>query len=91
MSEAAANSKEKNEIEVSKTILPENKKYESESLKYEIKIPDWLLIDINNYEKSNKDNDDNQNLIVKAFKLAYKAHDGQLRASGEPYLSLIHI
>ena len=26
MSEAAANSKEKNEIEVSKTILPENKK-----------------------------------------------------------------
>ena len=32
MSEAAANSKEKNEIELSKTILPENKKYESESL-----------------------------------------------------------
>ena len=29
MSEAAANSKEKNEIVVSKTILPENKKYES--------------------------------------------------------------
>jgi len=28
MSEAAANSKEKNEIEVSKTILPENKEYE---------------------------------------------------------------
>ena len=48
MSEAAANSKEKNEIEVSKTILPENKKYESESLNYQIKIPDWLLNDINN-------------------------------------------
>jgi len=31
MTEAAANSKEKNEIEVSKTIMPENKKYESES------------------------------------------------------------
>ena len=43
MSEAAANSKEKNEIEVSKTILPENKKYESESLNYQIKIPDWLF------------------------------------------------
>ena len=43
MSEAAANSKEKNEIEVSKTILPENKKYESESLNYQINIPDWLL------------------------------------------------
>jgi len=54
MSEAAANSKEKNEIKVSKTILPENKKYESESLNYQIKIPDWLLNDINNFEKSNK-------------------------------------
>ena len=86
MSEAAANSKEKKEIEVSKTILPENKKYESESLNYQIKIPHWLLKDINNFEKSNKQNDDNQNLIVKAFKLAYKAHDGQFRASGEPYI-----
>ncbi|MCR8534844.1 MAG: bifunctional (p)ppGpp synthetase/guanosine-3',5'-bis(diphosphate) 3'-pyrophosphohydrolase [Prochlorococcus marinus XMU1426] len=86
MSEAAANSKEKNEIEVSKTILPENKKYESESLNYQINIPDWLLKDIHNFEKSNKENDKNQNLIVKAFKLAYKAHDGQFRASGEPYI-----
>ena len=86
MSEAAANSKEKNEIEVSKTILPENKKYESESLNYQINIPDWLLKDIHNFEKSNKENDENQNLIVKAFKLAYKAHDGQFRASGEPYI-----
>ena len=43
MSEAAANSKEIKEIEVSKTILPENEKYESESLNYEIKIPDWLI------------------------------------------------
>ncbi len=86
MSEAAANSKEKNEIEVSKTILPENKKYESLSLNYQIKIPDWLLQDIHNFEKSNKENDENQNLIVRAFKLAYKAHDGQFRASGEPYI-----
>ena len=86
MSEATANSKEKKEIEVSKTILPENEKYESESLNYEIKIPDWLIKDINNYEKSNNINDENQNLIVKAFKLAYKAHAGQLRASGEPYI-----
>ena len=39
MSEAAANSKD-SEIEVSKTILPENKKYESESLNYQINIPD---------------------------------------------------
>ena len=86
MSEAAANSKEKNEIEVSKSILPENKKYESESLNYHIRIPNWLLKDIHDFEKSNKKNDENQNLIVKAFKLAYIAHDGQCRASGEPYI-----
>ena len=49
MSEAAANSKEKNEIKVSKTIVPENKKYESESLNYQIKIPNWLLDNINNF------------------------------------------
>ena len=66
--------------------MPENKKYESKTLNYEIKIPDWLIKDINNYEKSNNINDENQNLIVKAFKLAYKAHDGQFRASGEPYI-----
>ena len=86
MSKAAANSKEKNEIKVSKTILPENKKYESKSLNYQIKIPDWLLKDIHSCDKSYKENDDNQNLVVKAFKLAYKAHDGQFRASGEPYI-----
>ena len=68
MSEAAANSKEKNEIEVSKTILPENEKYESESLNYEIKIPDWLIKDINNYEKSNNINDENQNKTMMIIK-----------------------
>ena len=86
MSEAAANSKEKKEIEVSETILPENKKNESKSLNYEINIPDWLIKDIDNYERSNKVDNANQSLIVKAFKLAYKAHEGQLRASGEPYI-----
>ncbi len=86
MSEATANSKEKNEIKVSTIILPENKNYESESLNYEIKIPNWLLENIQNYEVSNSKNDENQNLIVKAFKLAYEAHNGQLRASGEPYI-----
>ncbi len=86
MGEATANSKEKNEIKVSTIILPENKNYESESLKYEIKIPNWLLEIIQNYEQSNKKNDSNQDLIVKAFKLAYEAHNGQFRASGEPYI-----
>lgn len=86
MAEATANSKEKNEIKVSTIILPENKNYESESLKYEINIPNWLLEIIQNYEVSNKKNNSNQDLIVKAFKLAYEAHNGQLRASGEPYI-----
>ena len=86
MAEATANSKEKNEIKVSTIILPENKNYESESLKYEIKLPNWLIENIQNYELSNNKNDANQNLIAKAFKLAYKAHNGQLRASGEPYI-----
>ena len=82
MSEATANSKERKEIKVSTIILPENKNYESESLDYEIKIPTWLLEKIQNYEVSNNKNDDNQDLIAKAFKLAYEAHNGQLRASG---------
>ena len=86
MSEATANSKERKEIKVSTIILPENKNYESEFLNYEIKIPNWLLENIQNYEVSNNKNDANQNLIVKAFKLAYAAHNGQLRASGEPYI-----
>ncbi len=86
MSEAAANSKQIKEIEVSKTILPENKFFESESLKYEINIPDWLIENIHNYEQSNRVNDEGENLIVKAFKIAYRAHEGQLRASGEPYI-----
>ena len=86
MAEATANSKDKNESKVSTIILPENKNYESKSLKYEINIPIWLLEIIQNYEVSNKKNDSNQDLIVKAFKLAYEAHNGQLRASGEPYI-----
>ena len=86
MAEATADSKDKNESKVSTIILPENKNYESKSLKYEINIPNWLLEIIQNYEVSNKKNDSNQDLIVKAFKLAYEAHNGQLRASGEPYI-----
>ena len=86
MSEASANSKERKEIKVSTIIVPENKNFESETLKYEIKMPNWLLENIENFELSNNKNDSNQNLIVKAFKVAYEAHNGQLRASGEPYI-----
>ena len=67
MAEATANSKEKSEIKVSTIILPENKNYESESLNYEIKIPNWLLEIIKNYEVSNKKNDSNQDLIAVSY------------------------
>ena len=72
MSEATANSKEKKEIKVSTIILPENKNYESESLKYEIKIPDWLLENIQNYEVSNKKNNSNQRSIHFLFLVTVK-------------------
>jgi len=65
------------------------KKKEKFKYKRKVIIKDLILnisIGIHNFEKSNKENDENQNLIVKAFKLAYKAHDGQFRASGEPYI-----
>ena len=86
MSETAANSKDKKQVEVSKTILPENKFFDSSSLKYEINLPDWLIENINDYEASNNKNNENQYLIARAFQLSYKAHKGQYRASGEPYI-----
>ena len=50
MSEAAAKfKKKKTKLKFPKTILPENKKYESESLNYQINIPDWLLKAIHNF------------------------------------------
>ena len=86
MFEAAANTNDKKELKVSKIILPENKNYESESTKYGINLPKWLLKEINDYECSKKKSNQSKDIIVKAFKLAYKAHDGQFRASGEPYI-----
>tara|TARA_Y100001970_G_scaffold294330_1_gene450683 strand:+ start:10925 stop:13219 length:2295 start_codon:yes stop_codon:yes gene_type:complete len=81
MFEAKANSNEKRDQKVSKSILPENLNFESESFEYGIKIPSWLLENIRDSQNSK-----NNNLIYKAFTLAYKAHYGQFRASGEPYI-----
>ncbi|MBK16748.1 MAG: (p)ppGpp synthetase [Prochlorococcus sp. SP3034] len=86
MFEAKANSNEKRNQKVSKTILPEKLDFESESFEYGIKLPDWLLDIIKNYKNSIEDSDSNKNIIYKAFKLAYKSHYGQYRASGEPYI-----
>ena len=86
MFETQTNSNEKKKPKVSKSILPENKKYESESSKYKVKLPQWLEDNLIKLENSNSNTYRDQKLIAKAFKLAYEAHDGQLRASGEPYI-----
>ena len=83
MFEAKANSNEKRDHMVSKTILPDNLDFESEISEYGINLPKWLL---ENIKESKKTNDLNTNIIYKAFKIAYLAHKGQYRASGEPYI-----
>mgnify|MGYP001260045485 CR=1 FL=1 len=82
MFEAKANSNKNRDQKVSKTILPENINFESEFFEYGIKLPNWLIENIRDSQNS-KNND---NLICKAFKLAYQSHYGQYRASGEPYI-----
>ena len=42
MFETQTNSNEKKKPKVSKSILPENKKYESKSSIYKVKLPSWL-------------------------------------------------
>ena len=86
MFETQTNSNEKKKPKVSKSILPENKKYESETSIYKVKLPSWLEDNLLKLEDTNSNKYTNQRLIAKAFQLAYRAHDGQLRASGEPYI-----
>ena len=86
MFEAKTNSNKKKEQIVSNTILPENKSFESHQSKYQIKLPKWLSDSLINSENKNNNDTKNSVLIAEAFKLAFKAHEGQLRASGEPYI-----
>ncbi len=86
MFEAPINSNKKKKQIVSNTILPKNKIFESHQSKYSINLPEWLIEALDNSEKLSNSCEDNPHLIANAFKLAYKAHDGQLRASGEPYI-----
>ncbi len=86
MFEAKTNSNKKKEQIVSNTILPENKSFESHQSKYQIKLPKWLRDSLINSENKNYNDTKNSVLIAEAFKLAFKAHEGQLRASGEPYI-----
>ena len=85
MFETQANSNNKKKQIVSNIILPKNTTFESLQSKYPINLPDWLLNDLDNSFNKNKNNKRSV-LIAKAFKFSYEAHDGQLRASGEPYI-----
>ena len=53
MFETQTNSNEKKKQKVSKSIVPENKKYESESFIYKVKLPSWLSDNLLNVENSN--------------------------------------
>ena len=86
MFEAESNSNKKEILKASKTILPENKQHGSKSFDYGIFIPDWLQEYLDYSTETYKGKDSEGEKIVKAFHLAYKAHDGQFRASGEPYI-----
>ena len=86
MFEAEANSNKKEIQKGSKIILPENNKDGSESFEYGIFLPDWLKDYLNNSDSTNRKKGFGSDKITKAFKLAHKAHNGQFRASGEPYI-----
>ena len=86
MFEAQTNSNAKRNNKVSKVILPNNKNFESQSSEYGIKLPNWLLENINEYKESNTKSLPNSGLITRAFQVAYDAHKDQFRASGEPYI-----
>ena len=57
----------------------------AQSQQKDLLLPDWLqscLIDVG----SDRDNEDN-NLICRAFQFAYDLHQGQYRKSGDPYIA----
>ena len=92
MPKASSNSHSKKTSSVYKTILPENKNRETKNSikahKYNIELPQWLRACIDFQEpKKKKLIDNNYSLLASAFDLAYKLHDGQFRASGDPYIT----
>ncbi|MGK7918190.1 MAG: bifunctional (p)ppGpp synthetase/guanosine-3',5'-bis(diphosphate) 3'-pyrophosphohydrolase [Prochloraceae cyanobacterium] len=54
----------------------------------EFQLPDWLneclLADHSN---DDEDNNEDNNLICRAFEFGYRLHEGQYRKSGEPYIA----
>ena len=86
MFEAKTNSNEKENRKGPRYIVPENKIFESETSESCIDLPNWLSKEINNEISSDSNDKKNNSVIAKAFKLAHKEHNGQFRASGEPYI-----
>lgn len=60
------------------TLIPES----TDNKTYQVYIPNWL----NNCLIGDQ-NDENNNLICRAFQFAYSLHEGQMRKSGEPYIA----
>ena len=87
MFETKTNSNDKRDQMVSKSILPKKEDCESYKSKYAIKLPEWLIKSLDESTQRNNTQAKDSHLIANAFKLAYEAHNGQVRASGEPYIS----
>ena len=86
MFDAKANSNKKRDRMVSKIILPNNKVFERYLSQYAIKLPEWLQKNLHDSLEGKNSSKSDSFIIANAFKLAYEAHNGQLRASGEPYI-----
>ncbi len=55
---------------------------DSATKQYQVAIPNWL-----NQCLISDQNDDNNNLVCRAFEFAYNLHQGQTRKSGEAYIA----
>ena len=52
---------------------------------YSVPLPDWLAKILRNVNSEHRPSDAD-NLLAAAFHFAYQKHEGQFRASGEPYI-----
>ncbi|MBE9028389.1 bifunctional (p)ppGpp synthetase/guanosine-3',5'-bis(diphosphate) 3'-pyrophosphohydrolase [filamentous cyanobacterium LEGE 11480] len=53
----------------------------------QLELPDWLETCLVNPDSPATDEDADRQLVCKAFNFAYQLHEGQYRASGDPYIA----
>jgi GTP diphosphokinase / guanosine-3',5'-bis(diphosphate) 3'-diphosphatase len=53
----------------------------------DVKVPDWLQECLTSASTADEPVTDDMDLICRAFRFAYELHQGQYRASGEPYIA----